>query len=62
MNGMQPGERARYDAFASWYEDWVAAPEDDLVAASLFEMIGRVKSKRSAFSTSVVARAASRVR
>lgn len=35
-----------YDAFASWYDDWVAAPEDDLVAASLFEMIGRVEAQR----------------
>ena len=46
MNGMQPGERARYDAFASWYREWVAAPEDDLVAAALFELIGRVEGQR----------------
>ena len=46
MTGMQPGEGARYDAFASWYGDWVAAPEDDPVAASLFALIGRVEAQR----------------
>ena len=43
---MQPAERGRYDAFASWYDEWVAAPEDDLVAASLFELIGQIEGQR----------------
>jgi SAM-dependent methyltransferase len=46
MTGMQPAERGRYDAFASWYDEWVAAPEEDLVAASLFELLGTVESQR----------------
>lgn len=46
MADVQPARRPRYDAFASWYDEWVAAPEDDLVAASLFELIGRVEGQR----------------
>src|SRR6476469_1910241 len=46
MIGVQPAEPARFDSFASWYDEWVAAPEDDLVAASLFELIGPVGGQR----------------
>jgi 2-polyprenyl-3-methyl-5-hydroxy-6-metoxy-1,4-benzoquinol methylase len=43
---MERDHRARYDAFGSWYHDWVAAPEDDLVAKSLFRLIGPVERER----------------
>jgi 2-polyprenyl-3-methyl-5-hydroxy-6-metoxy-1,4-benzoquinol methylase len=43
---MERDHRARYDAFGSWYHDWVAAPEDDLVAKSLFRLIGPVERGR----------------
>jgi ubiquinone/menaquinone biosynthesis C-methylase UbiE len=37
---------ARYDEFASWYDEWVAAPDDDLVARSLLRLIGPVAGQR----------------
>jgi SAM-dependent methyltransferase len=46
MISVQPADHPRYDSFASWYDGWVAAPEDDLVAASLFDLIGRVDGQR----------------
>jgi 2-polyprenyl-3-methyl-5-hydroxy-6-metoxy-1,4-benzoquinol methylase len=42
----RPDDPARYDDFASWYHDWVAALEDDLVAKSLFELIRPVENQR----------------
>ena len=44
--GVRPRNGARYDAFASWYDEWVAAPEDVIVARSLFELIGSVEGQR----------------
>jgi SAM-dependent methyltransferase len=41
----EPGV-ARYDAFASWYHGWIAAPEEDLVARSLLGVIGPVRAQR----------------
>ena len=35
---------ARYDEYAGWYDDWIAAPADDLVALSLFRVMGPVTS------------------
>jgi SAM-dependent methyltransferase len=43
---MERDHRARYDAFGSWDHDWVAAPEDDLVAKPLFRLIGPVERER----------------
>ena len=34
------------DAVASWYDEWVAAPEKDLLAVTLFELIGPVEGER----------------
>ena len=36
----------RFDGFASWYDDWIVAPEDDLVAQSLFELVGQRRAER----------------
>ena len=36
----------RYDAHAAWYDDWVAAPDDDLVARSLLGLVGSVQDQR----------------
>lgn len=41
-----PKKNPRYDEFARWYNDWVADPGDDLVARSLFELIGPVHGQR----------------
>ena len=46
MRDMSSGAEARYDAYASWYRDWVAAPEDDLVARSLLALMGPVTGQR----------------
>lgn len=46
MTGVQPADQARYDAFASWYDEWVAEPEGDVVAASLLALIGPVAHQR----------------
>ena len=43
---MESAKPARYDEFARWYDDWVAAPEDDLVAESLFRLVGDVSEQR----------------
>jgi SAM-dependent methyltransferase len=40
------GEGSRYDAYASWYHEWVAAPSDDFVATSLLRLIGSVRGER----------------
>src|SRR5438067_1176867 len=37
---------ARYDAFSSWYDEWIAAPEDDLVARSLLDLVGPRRDER----------------
>jgi 2-polyprenyl-3-methyl-5-hydroxy-6-metoxy-1,4-benzoquinol methylase len=40
------GPDSRYDEFATWYDDWIAAPEDDPVARSLLTLVGDVKGQR----------------
>jgi 2-polyprenyl-3-methyl-5-hydroxy-6-metoxy-1,4-benzoquinol methylase len=40
MPSVEKPKPVRYGEFASWYDAWVAAPEDDLVADSLFNLIG----------------------
>ena len=40
------GATARYDEFASWYDEWTAAPDDDLVARSLLQLVGPVEDER----------------
>ena len=46
MRDVFAAEQPRYDAFASWYHDWVAAPDDDLVARSLLRLIGAIADQR----------------
>jgi 2-polyprenyl-3-methyl-5-hydroxy-6-metoxy-1,4-benzoquinol methylase len=41
-----PAEGPRYDAVASWYDQWVAVPEDDPVARSLLRLIGPVRDEQ----------------
>jgi 2-polyprenyl-3-methyl-5-hydroxy-6-metoxy-1,4-benzoquinol methylase len=36
----------RYDAYAAWYHEWVAPPDDDLVARSLLGLVGPVRDER----------------
>ncbi|HET6950124.1 MAG TPA: hypothetical protein VFI47_07105 [Acidimicrobiales bacterium] len=40
-------EEPRYDPFASWYHDWVAAPDADPVARSLLGLIDTVTGRRT---------------
>lgn len=42
----ESGATARYDEFASWYDEWTAAPDDDLVARSLLQLVGPVEGER----------------
>jgi 2-polyprenyl-3-methyl-5-hydroxy-6-metoxy-1,4-benzoquinol methylase len=46
MLDVESAKPVRYDEFADWYDEWVAAPEDDLVVAALFELIGPVEGQR----------------
>jgi SAM-dependent methyltransferase len=43
---MSSAAGSRYDAHASWYHDWVFAPDDDLVARSLLALVGPVAGQR----------------
>ncbi len=43
---MSSAAGSRYDAHASWYHDWVFAPDDDLVARSLLALVGPVTGQR----------------
>jgi SAM-dependent methyltransferase len=43
---MSPAPEPRYDAYAGWYRDWIAAPDDDLVARSLLALVGPVSGQR----------------
>jgi 2-polyprenyl-3-methyl-5-hydroxy-6-metoxy-1,4-benzoquinol methylase len=46
VRDVSAAEEPRYDPFASWYHDWVAAPDADLVARSLLGLIGAVTGQR----------------
>jgi len=46
MPDVEPAKHVRYDEYARWYDGWVAAPEDDVVANSLFDLIGSVDEQR----------------
>jgi SAM-dependent methyltransferase len=46
VRAVPPGAEARYDDHASWYHDWVFAPEHDLVARSLLGLVGPVRGQR----------------
>lgn len=46
MRREHPEGDARYDAFASWYDEQVGELENDLVAASLLGLIGDVEGQR----------------
>ena len=46
MRSVETAKPVRYDEFAKWYDGWVAAPEDDVVANSLFSLIGSVNEQR----------------
>jgi 2-polyprenyl-3-methyl-5-hydroxy-6-metoxy-1,4-benzoquinol methylase len=43
---MRSQPQARYDAFAHWYDEWVADPRDDFVAQSLWRIAGDRRGER----------------
>ena len=46
VRDVSAAEEPRYDPFASWYHDWVPAPDADLVARSLLGLTGAVTGQR----------------
>lgn len=46
VRDVSAAEEPRYDPFASWYHDWVPAPDADLVARSLLGLIDAVTGQR----------------